>query len=128
MESNQERIEALKDRLRQAMTYRDMKAVELVERTGIPKGAISYYLSGKSQPKADRLYLIAQALNVSEAWLLGYKVAMERTPEQTKNDQLAKLIVRLRTDSKFFDSVSTLASLEENKYASVQQLLNAMRE
>jgi repressor LexA len=61
----------IKDRLRHALDMNNMKAVELSEKTGVPKGAISYYLSGKSKPKADRLYTIAKALDVSEAWLLG---------------------------------------------------------
>ena len=118
----------LKDRLREAMERRGMRAVDLVESTGIPKGTISYYLSGKTEPKADRLYILAQVLNVSEAWLLGYNVAMTRTDDQKKNDQLAKLIVRLRTDEKFFNTVSDLAGLSESKYRGVEQLIAALKE
>ena len=99
----------LRDRLRQAMDLRGLRATDLVEKTGIPKGTISYYLSGKTEPKADRLYLLAQVLDVSEAWLLGYDVAMNRTDDQKKNDQLAKLIVKLRTDEKFYNKVLALA-------------------
>ena len=69
--------EEFKDRLKQALKIRNMKAVDLVELTKIPKGAISYYLNGKSTPKADRLFLICKALDVSEAWMLGYDVEME---------------------------------------------------
>ena len=36
------------------------------------------YMSGDYEPKQDRIYLIAQALNVSEAWLMGYDVPMSR--------------------------------------------------
>ena len=45
---------ALCERLREAMNHRGIRAVDLSEKTGIPKGAISYYMSGKSRPKADR--------------------------------------------------------------------------
>lgn len=120
--------EEFKNRLRQALDMRKMKAVDLVEKTGVPKGAVSYYLAGKSQPKADRIYLIAQALDVNEAWLIGYDVPMHRSPEQKKNDQLAKLIVRMRTDSDFYETVAALADLSETKYQSVKQLLNALNE
>lgn len=118
----------LKDRLREAMERRGMRAVDLVESTGIPKGTISYYLSGKTEPKADRLYILGQVLNVSEAWLLGYDVPMGRTDDQKKNDQLAKLIVKLRTDEKFYNTVSALAELTESQYRGVEQLIAALKE
>ena len=69
----------LKNRLRSALNLRNMKAIELSEKTGIPKSAISQYMSGYAKPKQDRIYLLAHALNVSEAWLMGYDVPMERT-------------------------------------------------
>ena len=118
----------LKDRLREAMERRGMRAVDLVESTGIPKGTISYYLSGKTEPKADRLYILGQVLNVSEAWLLGYNVPMARTDDQKKNDQLAKLIVKLRTDEKFYNTVSALAELSDSQYRGIEQLIAALKE
>lgn len=69
---------ALKDRLRLAMDLKDMRAIELSEKTGIPKSAISQYLSGYAKPKQDRIYLIAKALDINEVWLMGYDVPMER--------------------------------------------------
>ena len=118
----------IKDRLREAMERRGLRAVDLVERTGIPKGTISYYLTGHTKPKADRLYLLARALDVSEAWLLGFDVPSQRTDAQKKNDQLAKLIVKMRTDEDFYETVAALAGLSETKYQSVKQLLNALNE
>jgi transcriptional regulator with XRE-family HTH domain len=120
-------IAELKDRLQQALDRKGWKAVDLVEKTNVPKGAISYYLSGKSKPKADRLYDMAKALDVSEAWLLGYDVAMARTDDQKKNDQLAELIVKLRTDEGFYNMVSALAGLSENEYRGVEQLVAALK-
>ena len=118
----------IKDRLREAMDLRGLRAVDLVEMTDIPKGAISYYLAGRSQPKADRIYLLARALDVSEAWLLGYDVPIQRSDAQKKNDSLAKLIVRLRTDSNFYETVAALDRLNETQYRGVTQLLAAMNE
>lgn len=117
----------LRDRLREALNLRGWKAVDLVAKTGIPKGTISYYLSGKTEPKADRLYVIAQALSINEAWLLGYNVPMERSPESKKNDQLAKLIVRLRTDEGFYNTVVALSGLDENQYKGIEQLVSALK-
>lgn len=74
----------LKNRLRSALNLRNMKAIELSEKTGIPKSAISQYMSGYAKPKQDRIYLLARALNVSEAWLMGYDVPMERTSSKPR--------------------------------------------
>lgn len=67
-----------KDRIREGLSIRNMKQAELVEKTGIDKGQMSSYLSGRYKPKQENLYLIAQALSVDEAWLMGFDVPMER--------------------------------------------------
>ena len=54
---------------------------ELVEKTGIDKGQMSSYLAGRYKPKQKNLSLIAEALNVDEAWLMGYDVPMERSSD-----------------------------------------------
>ena len=118
----------LKDRLKEALEIRKMRAVDLTEMADVPKSAVSFYLAGKSKPKADRLYKIAQALDVSEAWLLGYNVPMARTIEQKRNDELAKLVVRMRTDVDFYNTVASLAKLNEKQYRGVQQLIAAFDE
>lgn len=117
----------LRDRLQQALSRRGWKAADLVERTGVPKGAISYYLAGKSKPKTDRLYIIAKTLDVSEAWLLGYDVPMARTDDQKKNDQLVQLVARLRSDEGFYNTVVTLAGLDDAQYKSIEQLVATLK-
>jgi len=116
----------LKDRLREAMKVAGVKSVELSEKTGIPKSSISYYLSGTNIPKQDRIYLLADALNISEAWLLGYDVPMERTEGQKKNADRAKIISRMRKDPEFFEVVRVLAKLPAPDYASIKQLITAL--
>lgn len=122
------RTAELKDRLREALETRKMRAVDLVDKAGVPKSAISFYLAGKSQPKADRLYKIAQALDVAETWLLGYDVPMTRSVESKKNDQLAQLIVKMRTNEDFYNTVAELATLSAKQFHSVQQLIAAFKE
>ena len=116
----------VKERLRTALLEANMKPIELSERTGIPKSMISYYLNGKTKPKADRIFVISQALGVSEAWLLGYDVPKNRTAEQKKNDDLVQVIAKLRKDPEFFEVVSKLASLPAAEYASIKQLLSVL--
>ncbi len=60
-----------KTRLASAMAEKNMRAAELSRRTGISKPRLSQYLSGVYVPKADAICAMAQALNVSETYLLG---------------------------------------------------------
>ena len=75
-------IERCSVRIAKAMDLRAMKQAELVKKTKIPKSAISQYLSGVFEPKQDRVFLIAQALDVDPVWLMGYDVPMEKKEDK----------------------------------------------
>ena len=88
---NKERVSSFDARLSEALQVRRMKQSELCQLAKIPKSSLSQYLSGDYEPKQDRIYLIAKVLRVSEAWLMGYDVPMERdkkvpTDESDLND------------------------------------------
>lgn len=74
------------DRIKEGLLARDMKQADLVNISGISKGALSSYISGTYEPKQRNIYKIAKALNVSEAWLMGFDVPMERNPKTTDDD------------------------------------------
>ena len=73
-------MESISERIKTALELREMKQADLIKLTGINKGALSSYISGKYEPKQNNIFLMAKALNVSEAWLMGYDVPMERKP------------------------------------------------
>lgn len=105
----------LKDRLKQALTVRDMSAIELSEQTGIPKSSISQYMSGYAKPKRDRIYLICKALDISEPWLIGYDVEME----DPKNNSPIQLDEAEQLQSKVNEIASRL-SLDNLEIAAAQ--------
>lgn len=79
------RVEACSERLKKALSIREMKQAELCNRTNTPKSSLSLYLSGAYEPKQDRLYEIAKVLDVDPVWLMGYDVPMEKkTPPTVK--------------------------------------------
>ena len=85
------RAETCADRIKKALEIKGMKQSDLRRLTKIPKSSMSQYMSGDYEPKQDRIYLIAKALNVSEAWLMGYDVPMERTqPQSPEESQLTE--------------------------------------
>lgn len=67
-------VSTLQIRLREAMDLRGMRSVDLVNASGVTKGSISLYLSGRNIATNDRLYAIAKALRVNPGWLMGYDV------------------------------------------------------
>ena len=72
------------NRLKSIMKERKITQTELANRTGIRQSSISDWLNDRYEPKQDKVYIIAKALNVSPAWLLGYDENIP-TNEQSSN-------------------------------------------
>ena len=83
-------MESFKNRFSAAMKERHMTQAQLANITKIAQGTISNYSVGKYAPKGNNLSKIAEALNVSEAWLAGYDVPKDFT-DLSVDDQLADL-------------------------------------
>ena len=85
-------------RIAKALSLRNMKQSDLCNITGIPKSAMSQYISGAFEPRQDRIFLIANALDVSEAWLMGFDVPMEReiiSPDKQELTEGEKMVLEL---------------------------------
>lgn len=82
-------------RLKKAMNIRAITQSELCEKTGIPKSAMSQYISGNFKPKQNRTHSLAKALDVNEAWLMGYDVPMERQSISEQDNNQNKNIVAI---------------------------------
>ena len=62
-------------RLELALSLSGMKAKEVAARAGMSEANISQYRKGLSMPRGtDRMLALANALNVSPGWLMGYGV------------------------------------------------------
>lgn len=83
-------MKTLAERLQYALDIRNMKQVELAQITHIGKSSISTYLTGEYEPKQKNIYKIASALDVSEAWLMGYDVAIAKETAALLQDDGAK--------------------------------------
>ena len=82
-----ERVTNTAGRLREIMDLRGLRQSDLVrlvapycERYHIlmGKSSISLYVNGKVEPNQGKLFILGQALGVSEAWLMGFDVPMEK--------------------------------------------------
>ena len=95
-----DRIATCAERIKKALTIKGMKQSELCRLTKIPKSALSQYISGAFEPKQDRIYRMAQALNVNETWLMGLDVPMERqvkknSPSEAELSEGEKMLLDL---------------------------------
>lgn len=79
--------DTFKNRLIKAMEIRNMKAVDLSKATGLSKARISQYVNGVYEAKQQALYALSTALNVSEAWLMGYDTNMEKINSDELDEQ-----------------------------------------
>ncbi len=86
------------DRLKKIMKQRGITQMQLSRKTNIPKSAISQYLSNKFSPRDGRLEIIAEALDISPAWLLGYTDNPERTPPLSLSAREECIILVYRSD------------------------------
>ena len=75
------------DRLKQIMKERNLRQVDILEmckpyckkyNVKLGRNDLSQYVSGKVEPGQKKLTVLGTALNVSEAWLMGFDVPMQR--------------------------------------------------
>lgn len=94
------------ERLQEAMNIRGLKQVDVLKLAepycraygvNLGKTALTQYVSGKIIPRQDKLTILGLALDVSEVWLMGYDVPMERktAPIPTEEDERSKEFVKL---------------------------------
>lgn len=124
MKSSYDKVSNASERIKIALKLREMKQVELSEKSGINKPSISCYISGKYEPKQSALYNLGKALDVSEMWLAGYDVPMERPIEQKENDELVELIDMLRKDKGFRNLVLRLRNLNPEQLEGLMKLMD----
>ena len=98
-------------RLQQIMDERSLKQVDILQmakpfctqyNVKLTKSALNQYISGRVEdPRPDKISILSYALGVSEAWLMGFDVPMERTtpipgnPADGRKARLEELFDRL---------------------------------
>lgn len=73
-----EKVATFGQRLREGLDRQGITQTELARRSGISKSSISRYVKGDWEGKQEAVYALAQALEVNEAWLMGYDVPPAR--------------------------------------------------
>lgn len=109
------------DKIRAARLAKGMTQEELGELVGVKKSAIAKYESGRVvNIKRSTLQKIIKVLNMRPSELLIDEVT------DKKNDLLADIIIRMRTDETFMSSVINLYNLEPEKLSKADQMLQLL--
>lgn len=97
----------IKERIKQGLEIREITQTQLAARANIDKGQLSSYISGKYKPRQNNIDALAAALNVNEAWLMGFDVPMERISNNVETDQLVSKSVECKEILEICEQLST---------------------
>lgn len=115
-----------KNRVADALAIRGWKQVDLVERTGIAKTSVNGWVKQNWQPKQKALMKMAKVLDVSEMWLAGYDVPMERPELQKRNDELTQLIIEIKENEDLKDLFVSICSLTADQRTTIKSMVNEL--
>ncbi len=97
----------IKERIKQGLEIREITQTQLAARANIDKGQLSSYISGKYKPRQNNIDALAAALNVNEAWLMGFDVPMERASNNIETDQSVSKSVECKEILEICEQLST---------------------
>lgn len=93
------------ERLKELMRIRNLRQVDILKaaepycdafHVRLNKNDLSQYVNGKVEPGQEKLYVLAQALKVSPAWLMGYNVSMEESENEGSASEGGKTVHGVR--------------------------------
>lgn len=109
------------EKIRAARLKKSMTQQELGELVGVNASAIAKYEKGVVvNIKRSTLQKIAKVLNMRPSELIFGEM------EEQKNDIMADIIIRMRTDEEFLSSVINLYKLEPEKLVKADQMLQLL--
>lgn len=99
----------ISNRLKLIMSERNLKQVDILNKTlplqikynvRLAKNDLSQYVNGKVEPNQERIFILAKALDVSEAWLMGFDVPRERIDKEDNVNELINIYQKLNESRK----------------------------
>lgn len=121
-----QKVSTISERLQIAMDKRKIKQIDLARVADVNQGALSRYLKGSYEPKSATIYKLALALDVSDMWLEGYDVPMERSQKQKEIDFKNNLYKKIAQDMDLLKTISQYYNLPEEKQKIIRDLVDQM--
>lgn len=105
--------DTFRHRFVEAMKIREMRQVDVAERSGLDPAQISQYKNGKYEPMTDTLYKLAQALDVNVAWLMGDDAPMETGRAEKRRDEPTREQIEKKYGSGAWEVMGLFAKLDQ---------------
>lgn len=121
-----QKVSTISERLQIAMDKRKIKQIDLARVADVNQGALSRYIKGSYEPKSATIYKLALALDVSDMWLEGYDVPMERSKKQKEIDFKNNLYKKIAQDMDLLKTISQYYNLPEEKQKTIRDLVDQM--
>lgn len=121
-----QKVSTISERLQIAMDKRKIKQIDLARVADVNQGALSRYIKGSYEPKSATIYKLALALDVSDMWLEGYDVPMERSQKQKEIDFKNNLYKKIAQDMDLLKTISQYYNLPEEKKKTIRDLVDQM--
>ena len=97
---------------------------ELAETWGFPYSTVTDWINGKKYPRIDRIEIMADYFGILKSDLIEEKLTEEKEKD---NDILANIIVRMRTDEKYFSVVESLYDMDPSQIDAVSQMIQTLK-
>ncbi len=117
------KISNTKKRLLDIMETNNLKQIDILKLceplcnkydVKVTKSDLSQYLSGKTVPNQDKLFILCKALNVNEAWFIGYDVTKQRYDDNLSTTTLS-----------YNDIVDNLNTLSNSELQNLELLIQS---
>jgi len=111
------------------MEQRNLKQTDIIRmaepycakyRIKLGKSDMSQFVSGKVEPGQWKLSILSMALNVSEAWLMGLDVPMEREPDDEGKD------TPVQQDERTSEVIRLFGSLDQEHQETLLHVLRGL--
>ena len=94
---------------------------ELAKRMGYSNNSTIVKIEqGKVEVYQSKIVKFSEVLGVSVAYLMGWEY------EEKKNDLIAEVVLKMRTDDTFMSVVENLYKLDKDKLESINSMLNTL--
>jgi transcriptional regulator with XRE-family HTH domain len=99
---------------------------DVADIVGVSAPTVSEWLSAKKFPRIDKIEILSNYFGILKSDLIEEKPA-EHKEMQKKNDALADIVVRMRTDEDFFEAINIMYNLDNEKFLSIKQMLTILK-
>lgn len=116
-------IKIFTDNFEKYMKLSGKNQKEIADALGVSAPTVHDWLKGNKMPKMTNVKKLADLFNVKLSDLVEEKMTAEKSK---KNDALADIVVRLKTDNEFLSVVETIAQLNDDDLEKVKKMLVAL--